>query len=105
MNSRLPLCIASLVVGLPDAAQDWPRYGYDGALTGRTPARGTISAPRVAWTFPLAGCELRVALQPVPGKHHLTLDAAARFDPGSAPLAPAGPIRLDLDGRGTMRPR
>ncbi len=104
MSFRWLLSIAALAVGLPVAAQDWPHYGYDGALTGRTPARGAISAPHVAWTFALAGRELVVSLQPAPGEHNLILDAAARPEPGSPPFAAAGPVRLDLDGRGTLRP-
>jgi hypothetical protein len=58
----------------------------------------------VAWTYSLAGRTLLVALEPAPGTQSLTLDAAARPGPGPAHLAPAGPLRLDLDGRGTPRP-
>ncbi len=104
MKLHLIVCIAALAVELPAGAQDWPRYGYDGSLTGRTPARGAITTPHVAWTFPLAGRELLVALEPGPGEHQVALNASARPESGPQPFAPAGPLRLDLDGRGTLRP-
>ncbi|MGC8639334.1 MAG: FG-GAP repeat domain-containing protein [Isosphaeraceae bacterium] len=104
MKPRLILCIVAVIIGLRAEAQDWPRYGYDGALTGRTPARGAITAPRVAWTFSVAGRELLVVLQGGPGEHQATLDAGARGEPGGEAVAPAGPLRLDIDGRGTLRP-
>ncbi|HZW34013.1 MAG TPA: hypothetical protein VFF52_25035 [Isosphaeraceae bacterium] len=105
MNFRLLVCAAALAVGPRDAAaQDWPRYGRDGGLTGRSPARGAMAVPHVAWSFALAGRELLVALQAAPAEHRLTLDAAAEPGPGAAPLAPAGPLRLDIDGRGPLRP-
>ena len=104
MDSRFPLIAAALAFGLPAAAQDWPRYGHDGALTGRTAARGAITAPRVAWSYPLAGREILVALEPVAGAHRLALDATSTPRPGPAPASPAGPLRLDLDGSGTLRP-
>ncbi len=52
----------------------------------------------------MAGRELLVALQPAPDEHSLTLDAAASPEPSSARPVPAGPLRLDLDGRGTRHP-
>lgn len=85
-------------------AQDWPRYGHDGALTGRCPIRGAITAPHVAWTYSVAGRELRLELEPAPGEHHVTLNTAAAAEPGSPGFVPAGPPQLDLDGRGTLRP-
>jgi hypothetical protein len=105
MNLRLLLCATALVVGpRAAAAQDWPRYGRDGALTGRSPARGAMAAPHLAWSYALAGRELLVALQAAPAGHRLALDAAAGPGTGSPPLAPAGPLQLDVEGRGTLRP-
>ena len=86
------------------AAQDWPRYGHDGALTGRSAIHGAITAPHVAWTYSVAGRELRLELEPVAGEHRVTLGAAAAVEPGSPRLVPAGPPQLDIDGRGTLRP-
>jgi hypothetical protein len=84
--------------------QDWPRYGHDGALTGRSPIRGAITAPHVAWTYSVAGRELCLELRPEPGEHRTTLDAAVPVEGGSPQFVPAGPPRLDIDGRGTLRP-
>ncbi|MFV2067619.1 MAG: hypothetical protein ACC645_11625, partial [Pirellulales bacterium] len=42
----------------PVRAADWPRYGHDAALTGRSPARGAIEDPHVSWTLDLSGREL-----------------------------------------------
>jgi len=99
------LLIASvLAASVPAAAQDWPRYGHDGALTGRCPIRGAIAVPHVAWTYSVAGRELRLELEPASGEHRVTLDAAAAAEPGSPRLVPAGPPQRDLDGRGTLRP-
>ncbi len=86
------------------AAQDWPRYGHDGALTGRSPVRGAITTPHVAWTYSVAGRELRVELEPAPGEHRATLESAAVAEPASPDFLPAGPPKLDIEGRGTQRP-
>jgi len=86
------------------AAQDWPRYGHDGALTSRCPIRGAITVPHVAWTYSVAGRELRLELEPAPGEHRVTLNALTAAEPGSPQFVPAGPPQLDIDGRGTLRP-
>jgi len=86
------------------AAQDWPRYGHDGALTGRCPIRGAITVPHVAWTYSVAGRQLRLELDPAPGECRVTLSATAAAEPGSPRFLPAGPLQLDLDGRGRLRP-
>ncbi len=104
MNLAKLLIASLLTAALPAAAQDWPRYGHDGALTGRAPIRGAIAAPHVAWTYSVAGRELRLEFEPEPGEHAAALEAAAAAGPGSPRFVPAGPPRLDLDGRGTLRP-
>jgi hypothetical protein len=86
------------------AAQDWPRYGHDGALTGRCPIRGAITAPHVAWTYSVAGRELCLELEAAPGEHRAALGAGAACEPGSPRFVPGGPLQLDIDGRGTLRP-
>ncbi|NUQ66191.1 MAG: VCBS repeat-containing protein, partial [Pirellulales bacterium] len=104
---RILSLFAFLAAALADAlgsADDWPRYGHDAALTGRSPLVGKISAPRVAWTFPLAGRELLVELAPSAGEHALRLSAEAAAESGSRPIGPAGLRQLDPDGTGTLRP-
>ena len=49
-------------------AEDWPRYGHDPALTGRSTLIGDIDAPEVAWTSSLAGRELLIELTPAGGE-------------------------------------
>ena len=77
--------------------------GHDGALSGRSPVAGSISRPHVAWSYPLAGRELLLQLQPQSGEHRVALASETVAQAGSGPLAPAGPIWLDLDGSGTPR--
>ncbi|MCU0959671.1 MAG: hypothetical protein MUF48_06155 [Pirellulaceae bacterium] len=83
-------------------AQEWTRYGHDGALTGRSPIRGRIATPRVAWTFDLAGRQVAMDVEPVEGAHALSVSAASVATERAEPAA-AAPLRLDLDGRGTLR--
>jgi len=99
-----PLIALALAAGVPAAAQDWPRYGHDGSLSGRSPIRGAIAAPHVAWTCSLAGRELCLELEPAPGEHRATLSATAAAAPGSPRFAAAGAPLVDLDGRGAQRP-
>jgi hypothetical protein len=94
----------AVVVAVPGAAQDWPRYAHDGGLTGRSAIRGAIAAPRVAWSYSVAGRELRLELDPAPSEHRAGLDASAAAEAASPKLAPAGPALRDIDGRGTLRP-
>ena len=95
---------AILAAGVRVIAEDWPRYGHDQALTGRSSIRGDIQKPQVAWTYSLAGRELLIELTPGAGEHHLRLSADATADPGPHAIAPAGPLQLDLDGTGVLRP-
>ncbi len=98
--------VAAIVAGIigPAALSDdeWPRYAHDGALTGRTPLRGDIVAPRVAWSVSVAGTALEVELRPVGGRHRLEIDGGKTETPRSIRL-PAAPLR-DIDGSGTLRP-
>ncbi len=95
---------AAAAMAAAAAVQDWPRYGHDGALTGRCPIRGAITVPHVAWTYSTAGRQLRLELEPAPGQQRAMLDAAAAAEPASPQFVPAGPPQLDIDGRGTLRP-
>lgn len=104
MNFKRLLIVSFVAASVPAAAQDWPRYGHDGALTGRSPLRGAITVPLLAWTCSLAGRELLVELRPASGEHRLTLSAAATAEPASPSLMCAGPPQLDIEGRGTLRP-
>ena len=72
-----------LLAGLANA-DDWPRYGHDGALTGRSSLAGDIVEPRLAWSFSVAGSAATVAVLPGSG------DAEARLElppPAKAPVA------------------
>jgi len=96
---------ASLLV--PDSrtpAEDWPRYGHDQALTGRSPLRGKIDVPHVSWSYSLAGRESLVELTPASGEFRLRLSADAASESGPHKIAPAGPLQLDVDGSGVLRP-
>ncbi|MHC4176439.1 MAG: FG-GAP repeat domain-containing protein, partial [Planctomycetota bacterium] len=95
---------AALAADAGTTDDDWPRYGHDAALTGRSSIRGDINRPRVAWTFSLAGRELLIELTPTTGEHRLHLSAAAASAPGAKTIAPAGPPQLDVDGSGKPRP-
>ena len=86
------------------AAEDWPRYGHDGALSGRSAARGSMTQPRVAWSVDLSGQELLVELRPAAGEHRPSPPAAQVDSSGSPRLTPAGAALLDLDGSGVPRP-
>ncbi len=93
-----------LAVGASATAEGWPRYGQDPALTGRSPIRGNIDAPHVAWTCSLAGRELLIELTPEAGEHPLRLAADAAVEPAPRGVALAGHLQLDLDGSGVLRP-
>ena len=98
------LAALALLVCASTAAEDWPRYGHDGALTGRSAARGSITEPHVAWTVELGGRELLVELRPAAGEHRSSLTGTDVEGSRSARLAPAGATLLDLDGSGVLRP-
>lgn len=105
-NAWLLPVLAALVLTLDAGAMadDWPRYGHDQALTGRSSIRGKIDEPQVAWTYSLAGRELLIGLIPDTGEHRLRLSADAKVEPGPHTIAPAGPLQLDVDGSGVLRP-
>jgi len=84
----------------PPPADEWPRYGHDAALTGRTALRGDIESPRAAWSISLGGEELSVEIRPEAGDHSLELPAPTR-DPTSVQVA-VQPAR-DADGTGKLR--
>jgi hypothetical protein len=86
------------------AAQDWPRYGHDGSLTGRSPLAGQIELPHVSWSLPLTGRELLVELRPSAGDHSAYLSASAAANAAASLWKPAGPASRDIDGRGALRP-
>ncbi|MBC8868275.1 MAG: PQQ-binding-like beta-propeller repeat protein [Planctomycetes bacterium] len=101
----LPAVVAAslLVLDSRTPAEDWPRYGHDQALTGRSPLRGKIDVPHVSWTFSLAGREMLLELTPASGEFRLRLSADAATEPGPHEVAPAGPLQLDVDGSGVLR--
>src|SRR5262245_55320512 len=39
---------------------DWPRYGHDPGLTGRSSLHGKIATPKILWSFSTAGSELEL---------------------------------------------
>ncbi len=101
----LPVLAAPvLAAGVQTNAEDWPRYGHDQALTGRSPIGGDVGVPHVAWTRSLAGRELLIELTPASGENRLRLSADAESEPGPHGIAPSGPLELDLDGSGVLRP-
>ena len=103
LGSFLFLAILLLVARNLWSAADWPRYGHDAALTGRSPACGSIREPHVSWTFDLSGRELLLELRAAPGQHRLTLPTPAEAEPKSPSLTPFGQKQLDVDGSGTLK--
>ncbi len=94
---------AGVSVGLA-ADDDWPRYGHDPRLTGRSPLKGQITSPTVAWTQSTAGREVMLEVTPSPGNHGLNIPT----QPAAQPAAPTVPIpalpMLDIDGTGVLWP-
>ena len=90
------------VITLPD---EWPRYGHDAALTGRSACQGDIRSPNVAWSISLTGWNRIVELIPTPGNHRLKINADFDSSPSEPPQIPF-PVRqeMDVDGSGTLRP-
>ena len=93
-----------LAAAVSSEAQEWPRYGHDGALTGRCPIPGAITDPHVAWSYSVAGRELLLELEPGAGEQSVTLKADSAPNRHHPSSAPAGPRQLDIEGRGTLRP-
>ncbi len=95
-----------LLVSFPPLllAQDWQRYGHDGALTGRSPVAGDIARPSVSWSFSTAGADLWIELTPRDGKQTLPLSRESGLDPNGRQLTPTGPRQLDTEGSGAARP-
>src|SRR5262245_29756493 len=109
MSARITwttLASALLAARLAAAAGDdeWPRYGHDGALTGRTTLRGDLVSPREAWSISLAGEEWQLQLRPEPGRRTLRLPEDAPAVLAGRRIEVPGPARLDLDGSGELRP-
>jgi hypothetical protein len=86
----------------PPQDVEWPRYGHDGALTGRTALKGDIAIPRLAWTVSLAGAGIDLEVRPAEGSHPLALPGEVR-SPARTVAVPAQPS-LDVDGSGALRP-
>lgn len=55
---------------------EWPQYGHDRALTGRTALKGDIENPREAWSVSLSGKQLELEVQPSIGEYSTKLDDA-----------------------------
>jgi hypothetical protein len=88
-----------------ESADAWPRYAHDGALTARSSLHGKIIKPRSRWSFSVAGRELLVEIIPAKGEHTLRLDGEETHAPVvPSKVATPGPMQLDMDGTGTLRP-
>ena len=96
----------ALTQALAAESDDWPRYGHDGALTGRSPLHGRITNPQTLWSCSTAGSELLLEIVSAQGEHRWSFDAKAdaTVNP-QAPRVPAPrPPALDIDGSGVLRP-
>ena len=83
----------------------WPRYAHDTALTGRSPLHGNITKPRIRWSYSAGGRELLAEILPTKGKHPFRFVAKDAAVVSREPKVPKpGPVALDLDGSGTLRP-
>jgi outer membrane protein assembly factor BamB len=112
--NRSILCVLFVLVGLEitngagpaGVDDDWPRYGHDGCLTGRSPLKGNISSPQVAWSYSLSGKQLSIELIPSAGEHKLAIPGEGGPAAASQPpqYSVPGPELRDLDGSGTLRP-
>ena len=100
----MALCLAA--IGLRSAdSNEWPRYAHDSALTARSPLKGKISKPRVAWSYSTAGRGLLLEIVTTNGEHRLKLDADDAAPRISSPVINRpGSLALDLEGRGVVRP-
>jgi len=88
--------------GEPDG---WPRYAHDPALTAHSPLHGNIAKPQTRWSYSAGGRELSVEVLPAEGAHPLRFIAKDTAAVTREPKVPRpGPIALDLDGSGTLRP-
>jgi hypothetical protein len=101
----IALAAGLLAARCADGADDeWPRYGHDGALTGRTALRGDLARPREAWSIPLSVEEWQLQLRPEPGRRTLRLPQESPAELPRRRLEVPGPALLDLDGSGEPRP-
>lgn len=98
------LIVSVSSIEISATGQDWPRYGHDAALTGRSPISGEIKEPHVSWSYSLAGREMLVELAPDSGEHRLRLSADAAVEPSPHMIVPSGSLQIDLDGSGVPRP-
>ena len=88
---KLSTAIVSILAAVASSeAQEWPRYGHDGALTGRCPIPGAITDPHVAWSYSVAGRELLLELEPGVGEQSVTLNADSESEPATPLFRPAG---------------
>lgn len=104
------VCRTLLLVFMPisvatGADEDWPRYGRDGALTGRSSLKARITKPSVAWTYSVAGHVYEIELTPAEGTTRTRLPLEeARADSAPRRIDLPEPIVYDLDGTGRLRP-
>jgi hypothetical protein len=93
------------------AVGEWPRYGRDSALTGRSPLKGRISKPRTVWSYSAAGQELSVDISRLVGQRKVQLNGVAidsETETNKKAVVPGrrkrteGPLQ-DLDGSGILR--
>src|SRR3989440_8413050 len=95
-----------LASGAVSAASDeWPRYAHDPALTARSSLTGRISKPRTLWSYSTAGRELTIEIASKKGAHQLRFTANDPLPTNSSPrFSSPGPLHLDMDGSGLLRP-
>lgn len=104
MSALAAVTLAALQV-LGAQSDDWPRYGHDAGLTGRSSLHGRIVKPQVLWSCSTAGTEFQVEIIAAEGEHR------ARFEPDASVardlprrILPPVPAALDVDGSGALRP-
>jgi len=85
------------------AMDDWPQYGHDGALTGRSSLPGRITNPRTAWTYQTSGREWLIEISPAQAGHSLQLDSSVEVTGQTKRIEPPTGSKHDLDGSGTLR--
>jgi outer membrane protein assembly factor BamB len=91
LSATLAVCLlfglTSLAAPAPrpfPAPEEWPAYRRDGSLQARSPARGSIASPHIAWRQFVGVLESEMILEPASSNSSLTLPAQ-EATPGSLP--------------------
>ncbi len=88
----------------PVEADDWPCYGHDRALTGRCAVSGDMAQPVVCWTLSTAGTDLSLELSPAASSQAPLRWKQSDWPTSARQLSILGPLELDIDGSGAVRP-